>query len=118
MWLDGRLQLAHREVCRAAFGPPPTQSHVAAHSCGNGHLGCVNPKHVRWATDEENKHDMLAHGTRLFGEANGAARLTAQQVRAIRDLCASLSQRKIASMFGVSKSTVSSICHDETWVGV
>ncbi|WP_435658128.1 HNH endonuclease [Brucella pituitosa] len=54
--------LAHRVICRMVYGDPSSEDLVAAHSCGNGHLGCVNPKHLRWATYKENSQDMISHG--------------------------------------------------------
>lgn len=54
---------AHRKMCMLAHGDPPSTAHDAAHSCGKGHLGCVNPNHVRWATKRENQLDRNRHGT-------------------------------------------------------
>lgn len=39
--VDGRQQYAHRIMCTLVNGEPPTDLHETAHSCGNGHLGCV-----------------------------------------------------------------------------
>jgi hypothetical protein len=49
-------------VCEEVHGTPPTPKHEAAHSCGNGHLGCINPRHLRWLTHKENLAEMRAHG--------------------------------------------------------
>ena len=54
--------IVQRIVCIAVHGKPPSKWHIAAHSCGNGHLGCVNPMHLRWATREEDRDDMVKHG--------------------------------------------------------
>ncbi len=48
---------AHRVMCILAHGEPPSPKHQAAHSCGNGRNGCVNPAHLRWATPKENIAD-------------------------------------------------------------
>lgn len=61
--IDGRHNLAHRYVCKLAHGSPPSPRHQAAHGCGKGHLGCVNPYHLRWATPKENSGDRVIHGT-------------------------------------------------------
>ncbi len=50
----GRATNVHAAICEHRHGSPPTPKHVAAHSCGNGDFGCVNPNHVRWATRSEN----------------------------------------------------------------
>lgn len=61
LWRDGGSVYAHRIVCEHRYGPPPTPEHEAAHSCGNGHLGCVHPGHLRWATQIENAADKRLH---------------------------------------------------------
>ncbi len=40
---NGERIAAHRLVCILAHGDPPSPELFALHSCGNGHLGCVNP---------------------------------------------------------------------------
>lgn len=59
--LGGKIRRAHRYVCTLVNGDPPTPKHEAAHSCGNGHLGCVNPRHLRWATTLENQRERWRH---------------------------------------------------------
>jgi hypothetical protein len=54
-------KVASREMCIAAHGEPISPEYEAAHSCGNGHLGCVNPRHLRWATKIENETDKEIH---------------------------------------------------------
>lgn len=61
---DGRNLTVSRFLCAEVNGPPPTPDHVAAHSCGRGHTGCVNPRHLRWATRTENEADKIIHGTK------------------------------------------------------
>lgn len=113
--VNGRMCSAPRVICEIANGPPPSPFHQAAHSCGNGHLGCLNPKHLRWATPLENQQDRLTHGTHNRGSRNCEAKLTEEQVQQIRALAGNLSQRKIARKFGVAKSTVARIHHGTQW---
>lgn len=63
----GVLLGAHRTMCALVNGPPPTPKHEAAHSCGKGHEGCVNPRHLRWATSQENKADIILHRAAAAG---------------------------------------------------
>jgi hypothetical protein len=51
---QGRSARAHRLMCRFAHGDPPEKHYEASHTCENGHLGCVNPKHLVWETHAEN----------------------------------------------------------------
>lgn len=63
----GRDTSASRAMCFIVHGDPPTPKHQAAHSCGKGHLGCVNPRHIRWATCFENIQEKRVHGTMNYG---------------------------------------------------
>lgn len=106
---------ASRVMCEIAHGAPPSPAHQAAHSCGMGHMGCVNPKHLRWAMPDENAADMLAHGTRNRGERNGVSKLTKADVRRIKALAGRLSQPKIGEMFGIHVQTVGRILRGHRW---
>ncbi len=112
-------QLVHRLVCEASHGAPPLPRMDAAHSCGNGHLGCVAPLHIRWATRQENMADKKLHGTSQCGEKHGMSKLTIDQVREIRRLLnIGLPTTNIATQFGVVSSTIRFIQKGETWVGI
>jgi hypothetical protein len=112
---EGVNSSAHRAMCKIAHGPPPTAKHEAAHSCGKGHLGCVNPGHLSWKTSAENKADMIAHGTALMGERHGMARLTEADVRAIWDAKGSVSQAALARLYGVTPTTINNIYRRVIW---
>jgi hypothetical protein len=60
---DRTVRRAHRVMCEIAHGPKPAPGFVAAHTCGKGREGCVNPRHLRWASQKENMADKLLHGT-------------------------------------------------------
>lgn len=100
---------AHVEVCERAHGPRPSNIHEAAHSCGNGHLGCVNPKHLRWATPMENAADRIKMGTTLKGERNPMAKLSDAETKAILAQKGRTTQAALASAYGVNPSTISLI---------
>ena len=108
--------LAHRVMCRAAHGNPPAEKPVAAHSCGNGHKGCVNPRHLRWADHIENAADRIVHGTSNRGTNNGSAKISPETVRAIVAMRQSGKKiRQVASALGVSEAAVSSVTKGWTW---
>jgi hypothetical protein len=111
----GKSILAARVMCELAHGKPPSPGHEAAHSCGNGHLACINPKHLRWATSVENKADMIEHGTRIRGEKCWNAKLTESAVLAIRELAHTVSKPAIASMFDIEPHHVTRIIRGERW---
>lgn len=113
--VEGKKTTAPRYMCEVSHGLPPSDAHDAAHSCGQGHNGCINPKHLRWATRTENNNDKIIHGTIMRGEMVPTSRLTAQDVLSIRELASSHSGRQIAEMFGIGQATVQHILHRRTW---
>lgn len=115
IYVKGKLEVASRYVCELAHGAPPTPKHEAAHSCGNGHLGCVNPNHLSWKTRLENKADELLHGTRNRGERQGLSKLKKSEVLEILSLKGTSTQTEIASKYGVSRSRISEIHNRKAW---
>jgi len=113
---NGTSVAAHRIVCEVVHGEPPTEFHVAAHSCGKGHLGCVSPKHLRWATQSENQLDRVEHDTHQRGDRHPMAKLREKSVKEIkRLLAAKVPRREIAGRFGVTASAIQSIYSGRTW---
>lgn len=100
-----------RQMCVAAHGAPPSDVHQSAHSCGNGHLGCMNPKHLRWATAKENAADRAIHGTDNAGIFHYRSKLTADQVREIRHNPAKKRHADLAREFGVTQGTIHGIAN-------
>jgi hypothetical protein len=111
----GSRVLAHRLMCELAHGAPATGNLEAAHNCGGGRKGCCHPQHLEWKTTAENEADKLSHGTHNRGERNGQAKLTADDVRAIRRMAGAMTQEAIGRAFGVSRFLVSLILRRERW---
>lgn len=117
IWASNKAHLTARFICKMVNGPPPTPNHQAAHSCGRANDGCVNPKHLRWATPTENNRDKELHGTKLYGEKNPKAKLTAEQVLEIRRRAAAKEQTEdeMAAEFGVSHQLIYFIKTRRVW---
>jgi hypothetical protein len=95
-------------------GPRPTVRHQAAHNCGKGHEGCVNPNHLRWATPKENIADKKIHGTQNHGANVGTAKLTEDQVRQILKAPRGTTAR-LARKFGVHVTQAYKIRRGDAW---
>jgi len=115
MRFEGRYGGVSRFLCEKTYGPPPTPKHEAAHSCGNGHLGCVTKGHLSWKTHTENMADKLIHGTHSRGENNVVAKLSEKQAREILSLKGKEPQRETAARYGIAESTVSNIQIGARW---
>lgn len=114
----GQDDRAHRVMCVLAHGEPPSPRHVAAHSCGRGGDGCANPKHLRWATYEENAADKVDHGTQPRGAEIWSARLDEDAVRWIRANAGRLSQAEMGRALDVHRVTVRHVIIRKTWAHV
>lgn len=112
---DGRPVVVSRALCEDVNGPPPTPDHEAAHSCGNGNLGCVTKNHLRWATHKENSEDNIIQGKTYRGERSPHAKLTEAEVIQIFSDLKTLSQREVAKKYGVSMGAINSIKLGRTW---
>lgn len=84
--------------------------------------GCVNPDHLFLGSRKDNAEDMVKKGRSLRGRPHGVgsdntnARLTEEDVMVI--LCSSLSQKKIARLYGVSQAHVSRIKTGKAWSSI
>ena len=111
---EGESHHAHRVMSIFSEGRPK-KGQASLHSCGNGHLGCINPNHLRWGSQLENCKDTIAHGRTTRGEKCTTAKLTETDVRNIRRLDGVCTIKEAADMFGVSERNISLIKAGERW---
>lgn len=104
-----------RVICQMVHGEPASSGLEASHTCGRGHDGCVNPRHIVWKTRLENQHDRYTHGTIRVGEYGAARKLTSEAVLEIRANVDSLTSIEWAEKFNVRPSTVIDAIRRKTW---
>lgn len=102
---NGKEYWAHRLMCELVHGPAPADKPQAAHNCGNGSGGCVNPKHLEWKTNADNQRDRRAHGTQA-GAKGSRTRFTPQQIEQIRRLKGRVPQLALADLLGCKRGTI------------
>ena len=103
--------LVTRMACEIENGPPPTDKHQAAHTCGKGHEGCCARKHLVWKTHKENHADRKLHGTNLPGNT----RLTEREIEYAKQMKGKMTQQKIADELKVSRGHVGLILQGKRW---
>lgn len=109
-------QLAHRVSWMIAHDRWVPDGLFVCHTCDN--RPCVNPNHLFLGTPDDNMQDKKRKGrqSRLPGESNPRAVLTAVDVAHIRRLRSSgASLSDIGDKFGVSISNVSAIALRKRW---
>ncbi|MGE4177989.1 MAG: HNH endonuclease [Thermoleophilia bacterium] len=112
-----RPLLAHRVAWEVVHGPLADPEDCVLHRCDN--RACCNPAHLFIGTRSDNLADMFAkgRGAPQDGERNARARLSREQVAEIRTRYArgGVTQRALADLFGVGKTTVGSVINRTTW---
>lgn len=109
---------AHRISWVLSFGEIPND-YCVCHKCDNP--ACVNQKHFFLGTYDDNNKDRARKGRSadVSGENNPSAKLKVGDVVLIKNMTEQgKSQRKIARMFGVGKSTVARIQQGTHWKDV
>ena len=108
--------LAHRLSYEIHKGAIP-EGMVVMHKCDNPR--CVNPDHLEAGTQSQNIKDAFARMRKVLplkkakGEECGAAKLTNEIVLSIR--ASTLSLKQLATLHGVSKSSIERIRYRKTW---
>lgn len=103
---NGKFVAAHRYICDLVKGPPPTPRHHAAHSCGRGHHGCCNPRHIDWKTNSANQHDRTDQWRR---------KMTPEKVAEIRSVAGLEPVEVTAARFDIREVTVRHIQAGKMW---
>lgn len=118
----GRQYLAHRLAysLNELLHPDAFKGVVIRHKCDNP--GCINVEHLEPGTTQDNMDDMAARGRRVRGELVGNAKLTAQQITAIRAAYVPRSktanQCALARAYGVTQAEISLILSGLRWAHI
>lgn len=92
-------------------GRPVPKGMYACHHCDNPR--CVRPDHLYAGTPKDNVRDMLSRGRNPVGSKHYAARITEDDVVAIR--ASSLSPKELATVYPVCASNITMIRNRRTW---
>jgi hypothetical protein len=109
--LPGRVVLAHRFAFMASNDRWEIEDLVVRHSCD--FPACCNPAHLSVGTHSDNVADRDSRGRSARGERHGRAKLTSEQVAAIR--ASALSDLEIAVRLRIHKTTVHKIRAGRLW---
>lgn len=110
---DGRQGTPHRFVYEAIYGAIPPGMMVL-HRCDNP--PCCNPDHLFLGTHADNMADMVAKARPALGERNANAKLTENDVRAIRRKRAEgQTFPSLAVEFGISLPQAQNVVYRKQW---
>lgn len=110
---EGKNKAVHRFACEKANGPSPFEGAVVRHTCGNGMLGCFNPKHVIWGTVAENNTDRVIQEKQTHGEESHFAKITAEL--AVQIYNDPRTPTEIGKALDINRHTVYKIKNGKTW---
>ena len=114
--IGGKSRFAHRIVCRLAHGDPEGKCNEVSHLCHKGHQGCVNPRHLEWATHHQNVTESVkAHRYRRGGRHGMAKLMESEVIEIKRRLTNGQPNKDIARDFKVSPVTISDIKTGRRW---
>lgn len=114
----GEQHYAHRFMCELVNGPPPSPIHEAAHSCGRGKFGCVDPRHLTWKTPTGNALDSREHGTQARNPWGPKGKISRRQIAEIWALKGRETQAVTGKKFDISASTVRDIYLGRSHLGM
>lgn len=117
MYFDGKTRSAHRVALILFTGIDPKDMDAAHGPCHNP--SCVNPHPdhgIRWATRSENTMDRVRDGTHQMGSRNHQAKLSTDDVIAIR--ASEGTHKNIAKQFNISSSQVGNIKNRIKWAHI
>lgn len=124
----------HRLMALVFHGSPPSPASVVRHLDGNPQNN--RAENLAWGTHAENSADMIRHGRSMagprnwhaihpeaypVGEAHYRAKITADDVRAIRAEAArdnGRGHRRLAAAYGITRKAVFNIIHRRSWKSV
>lgn len=112
---DKKLKKAHIVSWELHYGPVP-KGKLVLHKCDNP--PCVRPDHLFLGNHQNNSDDMVAKGRArgARGEDSAKAKLTEEQVQAIRSAPHVYGSRKfLAEKYAVSPDTIHAIRSGDTW---
>lgn len=122
--INGVSHTASRYVCMKVHGQPPDADYEAAHECGNGHVGCVNPNHLTWKTRAMNVADKAYHRSMPFrpprlpqGEPK-YRRLRVEEVISIKGRLSEAPLKEVAREFDLHVRTIKRIANGRSYASV
>jgi hypothetical protein len=111
-----RGEKAHRYAYRCRYGKWPIP--LGRHTCDMPL--CFNPAHIIPGTDADNARDRMerGRGVSLVGSANPGAKLNEELAFQLRKDSATMSQRQLASKYGVERKSIHRVLTGTHWTNV
>lgn len=114
---DGKTRTVHR-VIAIAFIPGEVGKDFVNHRDGNKQNNAVS--NLEWCTRNENMRHAYSHGLKSsVGELNGRAKLSAENVRFIKDHYKKgdeeFGAKALSKKFGVARQTICAVVSGQNW---
>lgn len=89
------------------------KSKTLCHQCDNNL--CINPFHLREATQQDNMVDAVVRNRVEYGERHHNSKLSEDSVKEIHYMRGKAVAQKVADVYGVTESNIRSIWRGNTW---
>lgn len=106
-------QFTHRMAMSVHLGRPLDEDEYVLHTCDNP--PCNRIEHLYIGTQQKNIIDATIRDRVAFGERHWNRKLTEGEVREIRALEGTMTQKAIAEKFGIHSNSVRDIQKRRTW---
>jgi hypothetical protein len=117
--IKGKNNGVHRIIYECYNGPIPNEL-LVRHSCDNP--ACVSPYHLKTGTQYDNIHDAINRGRFAYGENNGRAILTENDVKDILNYLwegnNNVNCIELGKKYNVDSTTINLISKGKTWKNI
>jgi Mor family transcriptional regulator len=118
--IKGKNYIAHRITYQCYNGPILDNNLLIRHSCDVP--GCVSPYHLKTGTQYDNIHDAINRGRFAYGENNGRAILTENDVKDILNYLwegnNNVNCIELGKKYNVDSITINLISKGKTWKNI
>ena len=109
---ERKTYYVHHLMANVFLGPPPFKGAIVRHLDGNSLNNNIN--NLAWGSYQDDRQDQKRLGTFLEGEKSPNAKLTREQVNAIREMT-DIDNIHIAAFFSVSPTLISRVKNHKTY---
>ena len=111
--VKGKMKSTHRFVVENHIGRCLSKDEIVRHSCDNP--PCCNLEHLSVGNSQDNMNDKVLRNRQSKGETHGLSKVSKKEVDIIRSLKGIVTQKELASVYGIGQQAISDIQTYRRW---